>query len=130
MSRGTIALLVTSLSAALTDCGMSEGHVFCAPCPMPVAVEVNATADTGGPVSGLAIWVTGSASGSFTCSMGTTATTCYMGGSPGTYYLQVVAAGFQTTSRTVEVKGSWTPGPCPCPRVVTERLHLVLSNSP
>jgi metal-sulfur cluster biosynthetic enzyme len=86
------------------------------------------TATAGGPVAGVIVQVSGAATGTASCSMGTTASTCYLPGVAGTYNLEVTASGFQTTQRTVTVEG--TSPECGCPTVLTQHLDIVLTGNP
>ncbi len=110
----------------LTSCG--ESHACLAqPCPMPVAVELSITSRGGGPVSGAAIQVTGPTTTTLTCNGGAAGNTCGVPGLAGTYQLEVTAAGYEPTRRSVAVAGT-TPE-CSCPQVQTAHVDLVLTRS-
>ena len=125
MRRALAALLLLGIGADLASCGKSGDECLALPCPLPVAVEISVTAAGGGPVDGVIVHVSGAATGTASCSVGTTASTCYVPGVAGTYDLEVAASGFQTTQRTVTVGGT-TPE-CGCPTVVTAHLDVALS---
>jgi len=95
------------------------------PCPLPVAITLNATSAAGGPVPGLTLTLSGAASGSGQCTGGASATSCFVPGAPGTYNLQLTAAGFQEKTLSVVVPGS-TPQ-CGCASVETQQVSVVLT---
>ena len=95
------------------------------PCPLPVAIMLSATSAAGGPVFGLTLMVSGAASGSGQCTGGASATSCVVPGMPGTYDLQLTAAGFQDRTLSVVVPGS-TPQ-CGCTSVQTQQVTVVLT---
>jgi hypothetical protein len=117
------ASLVMACALALTS--ISCGHDCLAlPCALPVAIIVDVTeAATGAAVKAAVIHVSGAVRADIPCN-----TTCRVPGTSGTYDLEVTAAGFEATRRTVRVQGT-TP-PCGCPTVVTENLSVALVGSP
>ena len=125
MRRGVAALLLTGIGAGLASCAKSEDECLALPCPLPIAIQMSVTAAGGGPVDGVIVRVSGAATGTASCTAGTTATTCYVPGVAGTYSVEVVANGFQATQRTVTVEGT-TPE-CGCPTTVTARMDVTLS---
>jgi hypothetical protein len=109
-----------------TGCGHpSQPECVVHPCPVPTAIWVSVTSSMGGPVPGLTVTVSGPLSGSGQCDVGTSATSCIVWGDrPGTYSLQLTAAGFQAKTLSVVVPGS-TPA-CGCPIVDTQQESAVL----
>jgi hypothetical protein len=126
-SAGTLAPLLkfAALGLALASCRNECFPTPTAPCPLPLALAINVTAvPTGGPVSGAFVEVSGAVIATIPCSTGTDATVCHVLGYAGTYDLEVGAAGFQTTQRSVRVQGT-TPA-CGCATVAIEHLSVVL----
>jgi hypothetical protein len=95
------------------------------PCALPMAITVSATSAEGGPVPGLALTLSGAASGSGQCTAGPSTTECVVPGMPGTYDLSLTAAGFRDKTLNVVVPGS-TP-PCGCPSVEVQHVSVVLA---
>ncbi len=90
-----------------------------------MAVIVTVEAAGGGAVPDLTMTVTGATSTVGPCSVGTSATTCYVAGAAGTYAIRLTAPGFQDKVVSVTVSGSEPP--CGCASVQTERASVVLS---
>jgi hypothetical protein len=86
------------------------------------------TVPTGRPVSGAFVEVSGALIATISCSTGTDTTVCYVPGYAGKYNLEVGAAGFQRTQRSVTVQDT-TPS-CGCATVATEHLSVALVASP
>ena len=95
------------------------------PCPIPLAIMLGVTSAPGGPVPGLTVTVSGSASGLAQCTAGASVTSCTVPGTAGTYNLLLSAAGFQEQALSVVVSGS-TPA-CGCPTVQTQQVNAVLT---
>ncbi len=96
------------------------------PCPLPTAITLSVTSAAGGPVPGLTLTLSGAVSGSGQCTGGASATSCMVLGMPGTYNLQLTAAGFQDRTLTVVVPGS-TPA-CGCSSAQTQQVSVVLTS--
>jgi hypothetical protein len=94
-------------------------------CPLPMAILLSVTSTSDDPVPGLTLTVSGAASGSTQCTVGESATSCYVPGMPGMYNLHLTAAGFQDETLSVAVSGT-TP-PCGCTSVQTQRVRLLLT---
>jgi hypothetical protein len=110
-------VMVCALGLASISCGHD---CLALPCALPVAIIVDVTDRTTGAAVGAAvIHVSGALMADIPCG-----TTCRVPGTSGTYDLEVTAAGFETTRRTVRVQGT-TP-PCGCPTVITENLAVAL----
>jgi hypothetical protein len=108
-----------------TGCGHApQPDCIVHPCPVATAIRVSVTSSAGGPVPGLTLTSSGAASGSGQCAVGQSATSCVVPGMPGTYNLQLSAAGFQDKTVAVVVPGS-TP-PCGCVAVETQQVSVVL----
>ena len=103
----------------------AEPDCIMPPCPMPMAIMASVTSESGGPVPGLAVTLSGAASGSGQCTAGQSTTECVVPGMPGTYNLQFTAAGFQDKTLSVVVLGS-TP-PCGCTSVQIQQVTVVLT---
>jgi hypothetical protein len=127
MQGALVALMLIGIGAGLASCDKSENECLALPCPMPLAIQIGVTAADGGSVDGVIVAVSGAATGTASCSAGTTATTCYVPGVAGTYNLDIAASGFQATQRSVTV-GGMTPE-CGCPTVVTVHLQVALSRN-
>jgi hypothetical protein len=95
------------------------------PCPAPLAIVMNVTSAAGGPVPGLTLTFSGSASGSGQCSAGQSSTLCVVVGMPGSYNLQLTAPGVQAKIISATVVGI-TPA-CGCTSVQTQQLNVVLT---
>jgi hypothetical protein len=76
---------------------------------------------------GASVEVSGRVSGSGSCSVGTSATLCYVLGTAGTYNLRLSASGFNAMMRSITVEGSNPP--CGCATVQTQELNIVLTPS-
>jgi hypothetical protein len=113
------------MACAFGLASISCGHDCLAlPCALPVAIIVDVTdRTTGTAVKEAVIHVSGALVADIPCG-----TTCRVPGTSGTYDVEVTAAGFESTRRTVRVQGT-TP-PCGCPIVVTENLSVALVASP
>jgi hypothetical protein len=99
------------------------------PCVVRFAIRVDVTAQgSGGPVSGAFVIVSGAATGTVPCTPDAGASTCHIGGTAGTYTLEIGAPGFERTQRTVSVRD--TSGPCECEHLETQLLYVVLLPSP
>ena len=128
---GTLAplLKLAALGLALASCRTECTPLPTAPCPLPLALTISVTAvPTGGPVSGAFVEVSGAVIATILCSTGTDTTVCNVPGYAGKYNLEVGAAGFQTTQRSVTVQDT-TPA-CGCATVATEHLSVALVASP
>jgi hypothetical protein len=95
------------------------------PCPLPVAVVLNVSSMTGGPVAALSMSVSGAVVGSGSCSVAESVTVCSLGGGPGTYNIRLTAPGFEEKELSITVTGN-TPA-CACTTVVTQELSVVVS---
>jgi hypothetical protein len=110
-------VMVCALGLASISCGHD---CLALPCALPVAIIVDVTDKaTGTAVKEAVIHVSGALVADIPCG-----TTCRVPGTSGTYALDVTAAGFEATRRTVRVQGT-TP-PCGCPTVVTENVSVAL----
>jgi hypothetical protein len=95
---------------------------------MAIVVRVT-SGPAAGPVNGAFINVSGATIGEASCVPQTDASVCHVLGPAGKYDLDVGAAGFQTTHRTVTVH-EYQPGGCACNTVTTEHLAVALVASP
>jgi hypothetical protein len=121
------AALGVTLASCRTECTLPPSPS--SPCPLPLALTINVTAvPTGRPVSGAFVEVSGALIATISCSTGTDTTVCYVPGYAGKYNLEVGAAGFQRTQRSVTVQDT-TPS-CGCATVATEHLSVALVASP
>lgn len=119
--REVLALVSTFI---LTSCG-GDGACFVPPCAPPLAVIANVSSSLPGKaVDSVFVRVNGSSSLPAFCG-GSSTVTCYIGGSGGTYELDIGAPGFQTIHRTVNV-GAEAGQPCGCDRVNTETISVAL----
>lgn len=95
---------------------------------MPIAIRIQVTAASGGPVVGVTVLVSGAARGTASCSVEGSATDCIIPGTGGTYLLEISAPGFQTVPRSVTVRD--TSQGCQCSHIETEQLYVTLAPSP
>ena len=117
---------LTLLACVSVGCRhQTEADCVMPPCPLPVAIMLSVTSAAGGPVPGVTLTLSGAASGSAQCTDGAPATLCFVPGMPGTYNLQLAAAGFQGKTLSVVVPGS-TPQ-CACASVETQRVSVALT---
>ena len=124
LGRARLALLL----GVCAGCGGStQPDCVRPPCALPLAIRLSVTSAAGGPVPGLTLTFSGAASGSASCTVGQSATSCIVPGSAGTYELRLTASGFQEKTLTVAAQGS-TP-PCGCPLVTTEERNVVVDPS-
>lgn len=88
------------------------------PCPLGFAINVTVTsATTGAPVAA----TVNDGRNEIPCS-----NTCIVLGGPGTYHLQVSAAGYSTATSDVTVTGKPAPK-CGCERADTKSLTIALT---
>ena len=97
------------------------------PCPLPIAITVTVTSSSGGPVSGVTVAVSGTATGSGFCRVETAATICSIPGGPGVYNLRLTAPGFQ--EHTVSVTVPDNTQPCGCTVGKHQDLAVTLTPS-
>ncbi len=110
-----------------TGCGQqTEPDCIVHPCPPPMAIFVSVRSAAGGPVGGLTVRFSGASSGSTQCTVGESASSCYVSGMAGTYDLQLTAAGFKDQVLSVVVPGI-TPPPCGCTFVDTQQVSVVMT---
>jgi hypothetical protein len=115
---------VAFAAGASIGCGLTHPDCAHPPCPLPMAVSVTATSAAGGPVADLSVKVLAPGGNGF-CTVGATATTCFVPGTAGRYTLEFTAPGFEQKTVTVTVGGE-TPE-CGCSRVDTQQISVVLT---
>lgn len=118
---------IAALAATVAACACTQPDCVIPPCPLPVAIVVNVTSAEGGPIAGVSITWSGSASGSSPCVPRSTFTQCKVLGSIGIYNIRIAATGFQAVMQSVTVDGSTQP--CKCSTVQTQTLDVVLTPS-
>jgi hypothetical protein len=89
-------LALSTLGVALVSCGDRGHDCLALPCPQPLALIINVTAGTGGPVNGAVVNVSGAVDATVPCTL-----TCYVPGDAGTYILDVQAPGFRSAHHPI-----------------------------
>jgi len=117
-------LALATVAVMITSCGVVGHDCLALPCPLPLALTIDVTAqDSGAHVNGAVVRVSGPVMTTMTCNQ-----TCYLPGYAGTYVLDVEAPGFQSAHHTITVDGT-TPD-CGCPTTAARHVSIVLAASP
>ncbi len=116
---GAALLLATLFGCGHDDCGDEPL------CPVPMAVTVRVRSTAGGAVPALSLTFLGTRAGGGPCTVGETATLCYVPGTAGTYEFRLTAPGFKDETLTVRVDG--TQPACGCPKVATQNVDVILT---
>jgi hypothetical protein len=123
MARVGHPKFISAAGLAFTIAGCN-GDCVVTPCALPIAVVVDITsASSGAAVSGASIAVSGAVISTVPCDG-----SCKIMGYAGTYTLDVSAPGYQSTERTVLVRGS-SPA-CGCASTEPERVSIALTPTP
>src|SRR5580765_3227020 len=107
--------------------GACGGDVVCPalPCALPVAVLLTVRdSKSASPITGASVTFTGPFSGSEQCS----GATCVVSGGPGTYEIDVSAAGYQPVHQEVRVTGTPSTS-CGCATADTQQLSVALTRA-
>jgi hypothetical protein len=94
------------------------------PCPLPFAIHLTVTSNTGVTVPGLVVGVA-TLGTSVPCDFAGSSD-CFVVGDPGTYQVDVSAPGFQSVQKTVQVGGSG-PTSCNCSSPNTQNVTVTLA---
>jgi hypothetical protein len=117
-------LAIAGSAVILASCGVVGHDCLALPCPMPMALFIDVTADaTGRPVIGAVVKVSGPTITTTPCPQ-----SCAVPGYAGTYVVDIEAPGFQTAHRTITVDG--TRPDCGCPTTVARRMSIMLAANP
>jgi hypothetical protein len=117
--------LISSFALAITATGCGN-DCFVHPCPLPIAIQLSVASTTGNPVSGVVVTVTSSATTNVISCVSSGPTSCYVGGDPGMYQIDVSAPGFRSVQKTVQVSGS-NPTACSCSSPDTQNVTVTLT---
>jgi hypothetical protein len=104
--RAARLVLVAAACGAVVSCGHDDEACIHPPSPLPTAIHLRVISATGGAVPGASAEVAGPLSGTVSCTVEATLSSCFVPGYRGTYSMRIVAPGFQTREITVAVSGS------------------------